>query len=377
MPYKVNSMGKVIRIINLIFVFAILIFNILIPLKVYAVSVEKNLEIITDAQSSDEIIKFNNLYTLAQTSYHITQSSFYKINDLATRYYNNDIFLNDFKRLSNIEIGSIKLTIDNYLQARSLIPTSSKSKFQEIKTFYSNTQDYYNRYDAYITEQLQLTEKLIDHTVTINEKKYNEVLVNFLLNTADIHDFTADYNLLMKQIEPDETISSKLTILNIKVSRATAKLTRMSGLLTYHVNVGEVDRNKFKDLNLAIKGDLKRFNYFVDDLINFSLYLYEDLDSLKFNNSNNDLNELKNLLEKSILMSRRLGLTYTDLSLNIIEISNYTLDNYSKILINEEATNIYNNLFMQNSEITFKNQELAREMMKIYQMFSEKIQSIK
>tara|TARA_Y100000991_G_scaffold212125_1_gene195678 strand:- start:59 stop:1168 length:1110 start_codon:yes stop_codon:yes gene_type:complete len=357
------------QLISLISVFTILIFNISIPSKVNAISLDEKIEILKDYQSTNELQKFTNLYFLTQTAYQITMSSFYKISDdIAFKYFNNEISLNDFKKLSNIEISKVSRANQNFLRSKALIPNSSKSKFKVVKNFYSDSQNFYKGVEIHFAEQLENIKKLVSYAIADDVIKYDLVLVDFILNGANIHDFTADYIILSDQLEPNPSLATKLNPLTIKVSRAIANLSRISAILTSE----NIDIKKLQSLHISVKNNLNGFDYLIDELMDYLISIKREIDlEKKYNSQENK--KLNDLLDEIILVGKDLGYSYKELKINILEISNYTLNNYSEIIafdINNNKTDEYNNLFIRNEELTLKNQELGG---KLYALVNEVI----
>ena len=95
--------------------------------------------------------------------------------------------------------------------------------------------------------------------------------------------------------------------------------------------------------------------------MDFLISIKSEIDLEKDYNSQ-DIKKLNNLFDEIILIGYDIGSSYRETKINMLEISDYTLNNYSEIFafdINNNKTDEYNNLYIRNEELTLKTQELA------------------
>ena len=136
------------------FITLLIVFNFLLPVKIYALTVEENIKILKDPKSTNELIILGNLGKLSTLSSDKIQETFYKIYEYSSKYINNEISVDEYKLLSSNEINKCKLQINKFTDTRLLIPNSSTSKFsKEILFRYTK---YYDNIEKTYKQQFAL-----------------------------------------------------------------------------------------------------------------------------------------------------------------------------------------------------------------------------
>ena len=95
------------------FITLLIVFNFLLPVKIYALTVEENIKILKDPKSTNELIILGNLGKLSTLSSDKIQETFYKIYEYTSKYVNNEISVDEYKLLSTNEINKCKYIISN------------------------------------------------------------------------------------------------------------------------------------------------------------------------------------------------------------------------------------------------------------------------
>ena len=113
----------------------LIVFNFLIPIKIYALTVEQNVKILQDPISTNDIIILGNLGEISLILSNTIQENFNKIHEYSLKYIENEISLDEFKLLSSKGIYACKSQLEKFLNNRLLIPNTSSSKFSEIRKF--------------------------------------------------------------------------------------------------------------------------------------------------------------------------------------------------------------------------------------------------
>ncbi len=343
-----------------LFITLLIVFNFLIPVKIYALTVEENIKILKDPKSINDIITLGNLGKISQLSSNEIHNTFYKIHEYGIKYINNEISVDEFKLLSSKDIDECKLQIDKFLNSRLLIPNSSTSKFSKVRKFYSDTQKYYDKIEITYKKQFTLIENLVNYAVVLDIEKFDDTAKKYKLTAADLHDFDAYQLTLTLQLTPETTLDAKIFPISIINTRAHANLERMNvKLMDDDVDYKELETLHLQTLDIFKNSVTLRKNFFIT---------LKNLEKKMFNLSdqNNSIkkNEFKKLLDEVFTIGRNLIYSFKLNQLKVIEISKFTLDNYSSIFDVNKIK--YDNLYIEHEKIVFLSQDLALQLREKY-----------
>jgi hypothetical protein len=347
----------------------LIVFNFLIPFKIYALTVEENIKILKDPKSTNELIIIGNLGKLSSLSSNKIQESFYKIYEYSSKYLNNEFSVDEFKLLSSKEIDECKLQIDKFINNRLLIPNSSTSKFSKVRKFYSDIQKYYDKIEIINKQQLTFIENLVNFAVVLDIENFDKTMIKFRLNSIDLNDFDADFKTLSLQMTPETTLDSKIVPISIINTKAIANLERMNvKIMDDNIDYKQLETLHLQTLDIYKNSSTLR-NDFYSNLVNLEKKFFNIIkksNSSKKNQFNKIANEIfttgQNLIDK-----------YTLLEFNIIRISKFTLNNYSSIFDKNKIE--YDNFYLEHEKIVLLSQELELQLREKYKQLVRLIQT--
>jgi hypothetical protein len=351
------------------FITLLIVFNFLIPIKIYALTVEENIKILKDPKSTNELIIIGNLGKLSILSSNKIQETFYKIYEYSSKYLNNEFSVDEFKLLSSKEIDECKLQIDKFINNRLLIPNSSISKFSKVRKFYSDIQKYYDKIEIANKQQLTFIENLVNFAVVSDLENFDKTMISYRLNNIDLQDFDADFKTLSLQMTPKTTIDSKIIPISIINIKAIANLERMNVKLIDD----NIDYKQFETLHLQTldiyKNSSTLRNDFYSNLVNLEKKIFNIIEK---SNSSKKI-EFNKIANEIFTTGQNLIDKYTLLELNIIKISKFTLNNYSSIFNKNKIE--YDNLYLENEKIVLLSQDLELHLREKYKQLIRLIQT--
>ena len=351
------------------FITLLIVFNFLIPIKIYALTVEENIKILKDPKSTNELIIIGNLVKLSALSSNKIQQTFYKIYEYSSKYLNNEFSVDEFKLLSSKEIDECKLQIDKFINNRLLIPNSSTSKFSKVRKFYSDIQKYYDKIEITNKQQLTFIENLVNFAVVSDIENFDKTMISFRLNSIDLQDFDADFKTLSLQMTPKTTIDSKIIPISIINTKAIANLERMNvKLIDDNIDYKEFETLHLQTLDIYKNSSTLR-NDFYSNLVNLKKKLF---DIIEKSNSSKKI-EFNKIANEIFTTGQNLIEQFTLLELNIIKISKFTLNNYSSIFNKNKIE--YDNLYLEHEKIVLLSQDLELHLREKYKQLIRLIQT--
>lgn len=352
-----------------LFITLLIVFNFLIPNKVYALTVEENIKILKDPKSTNEIIILGNLGKLATLSSNKIQDTYYKIYEYSTKYLNNELSADEFNLLSSDELNKSRLQVDKFINTRLLIPNSSTSKFSKLRKYYKDIQEYYDKIEIKYKQQLTFIENLVKFAVTFDLEKFDETMVKFRLNSIDLQDLDADFKILSLQMTPNTSLDSKLIPISIINNKSIANLERMNLELQYE----DINYNKLETLHLQTLDIYKNSSTLRNNFYYNLVSLEKKLSNIiKKSNSSKKI-EFKKIVNEIFTTGQNLIDKYTLLELNIIKISEFTLKNYSSLFNKDKVE--YDNLYVENEKIILLSQNLEFQLRERYKQLIRVIQT--
>ncbi len=352
-----------------LFITLLIVFNFLVPIKVFALTVEENIKILKDSKSTNEFITLGNLGKLSTLLSNKIQETFYKIYEYSSIYLDNKISVAEFKLLSSNEINECKLQINKFTNSRLLIPNSSTSKFYKVRKFYSDAQKYYDKIELKYKEQFALIKNLINFAVLSDLEKFDETMVKFKLASIDLSDFDADIKTISLQMTPETTLDAKIIPISIINTKAIANLERMNvKLMDDNFNYKQFETLHLQTLDIYKNSSTFR-NDFYSNLINLEKKLYNVTQKIKSSKKN----EFKKIIDEIFTIGNSLIDKYAMLELNVIEISKFTLDNYSSIFDKNKIK--YDNLYLEHEKIVLLTQDLEFQLREKYKQVIRFIQT--
>ncbi len=351
------------------FIILLIISNFLIPIKIYALTVEENIKILKDPKSTNELIIIGNLGKLSLVSSNKIQDTFFKIYEYSTKYLNHEFSVDEFKLLSSKEIDECKLQFNKFINNRLLIPNSSTSKYTKVRKFHSDIQNYYDKIEIVYKQQLIFLENLVKFAAVSDLKNFDKTMVKFRLNSIDLQVFDADFKTLSLQMTPETALDSKIIPISILNTKAIANLERMNVKL----NDANNNHKQFETLHLQTldiyKNSSKLRNDFYSTLVNLEKKLF--IINKKSNSSKKF--EFNKIVNGIITTGQNLIDKYTLLELNIIKISKFTLNNYSSVFNKNKIE--YDNLYIEHQKIVSLSQNLELQLREKYKHLIRFIQT--